>query len=188
MLCPKAAVSVEEIIKKSRFIGALVPCGSEREIAQVLKMLHENHPSASHIAYAYRVKTAESMITRFHDAGEPSGTAGRPILQHLEGKNLINCVLAVIRYFGGVKLGAGGLTRAYGNSAKGVIEQAVLVPFVEYINTRLQLGYKQMPALENLLKKLDAEIVEQDFGGHITLLVRLPKQHLTTLTESLSGF
>ena len=94
------------------------------EVLQHLKQLHDEHPNASHIAYAYRIKTDHGLIYRFHDAGEPTGTAGKPIFQHIEGKELINLLIAVIRYFGGVKLGAGGLTRAYGNTAKQVIEAA----------------------------------------------------------------
>ena len=70
-----------------------------------LKTLQAEHPHANHIAFAYRIKTNEGIIYRFHDAGEPTGTAGKPIFQYIEGKNIINVFIVVIRYFGGVKLG-----------------------------------------------------------------------------------
>jgi len=179
--------SYEENIKKSRFIGVLIPCASESDIQNALKQLHQNHPHANHIAFAYRIKTGNGYLSRYHDAGEPGGTAGKPIFQHIEGKALINVLLAVVRYFGGIKLGAGGLTRAYGNAAKQVIEIAELNPFVELSEQQLTLDYKQMPQLEQLLKKLDGEIIDQNFGVQIQLTVQLPQKYLDELLGVFSG-
>lgn len=178
---------LEETIKKSRFIGVLIPCLSEQDIDDAIKELHNAHPHASHIAFAYRLKTQNGYISRFHDAGEPGGTAGKPIFQHIEGKELINVLLAVIRYFGGIKLGAGGLARAYGNAAKHVIDSAELAPFVETVEQQINLDYKQMPQLEQLLKKLDGVIITQHFGVTVQLTVQLPKQNLHDLLEFFSG-
>jgi uncharacterized YigZ family protein len=179
----RTRATLEETIKKSRFIGVLIPCLSEKVVENSLKTLHSEHPHASHIAFAYRIKTANGYLSRFYDAGEPSGTAGKSIFQHVEGKELINVLLAVIRYFGGVKLGAGGLTRAYGNAAKHVIEIAELYPFVATVEQNITLDYKQMPLLEQVLKKLDGTIIAQDFGVNIRLTVQLPQQNLETLLE-----
>lgn len=174
------ACECEEIIKKSRFIGIISPCQSEPEALALLEKLHAQHPNASHIVYAYRIQTTDGLVCRFYDAGEPSGTAGKPIFQHLEGKQLINLVIAVIRYFGGVKLGAGGLTRAYGNIARQVIDSAEIVEHVERVILQLSLAYNQLQMLEYQLKKLDGEIVQQDFAEQIRVRVRLPKHHLAT--------
>jgi uncharacterized YigZ family protein len=184
MHCVKSMHTIEDTIKKSRFIGVIVPCASENEALLHLKRLHAEYSNATHIAFAYRLKVDNGFIYRFHDAGEPTGTAGKPIFQHIEGKELINVLIAVIRYFGGVKLGAGGLTRAYGNSARLAIEAADIGDFVELINIRLTLDYKQMQSLDYLLKKLEGHIVEQEFAGHIKLLVRLPAAHVSTLLQS----
>jgi len=178
MYCVKSRQVIEENIKKSRFIGVIVPCGSEIEVLQHLKQLHNEHPDASHIAYAYRIKTDHGLIYRFHDAGEPTGTAGKPIFQQLEGKELINLLIAVIRYFGGIKLGAGWLTRAYGNTAKQVIEAAEAVTYVEMATIRLTLDYKQMQPLEYLLKKLDGHILKQDFAEQVRLIIQLPAEQV----------
>ena len=184
MYCVKSRQVIEEIIKKSRFIGVIVPCVSENEVLLNLKQLHDEHPNASHIAYAYRFKTDHGLIYRFHDAGEPTGTAGKPIFQHIEGKELINLLIAVIRYFGGIKLGAGGLTRAYGNTAKQVIEAAEIGAYVELVNIPLTLDYKQMQPLEYLLKKLDGHILQQDFAEQVRLIIQLPAEQMDTLLQS----
>jgi uncharacterized YigZ family protein len=175
---------MEDVIKKSRFIGVINPCASERDALMLIKRLHEQHPTASHVVYAYRIQTAEGLVCRFNDAGEPSGTAGKPIFQHLEGKQLINLVLAVVRYFGGVKLGAGGLTRAYSGVAKQVIEAANIIDYVEMAELKLLLPYGQLQFLEYQLKKLEGEILAQNFAQEVSLSVRLPKKHCQQLLES----
>lgn len=180
-----SAHSSEVILKKSRFIGVIAPCNSERDALLRLQQLHQQHPHASHVVYAYRIQSADGLIARFNDAGEPSGTAGKPIYQHLEGKQLINLVLAVVRYFGGVKLGAGGLTRAYSGMAKQVIDEAQLAPYVEMAQLRLTLDYSKLSALEYHLKKLDAVIVHQDFSEQVHVLIQIPKQNLPTLQAIL---
>lgn len=168
--------TTEELIKKSRFIGAIFPCENEAAVLQALKTLHSTHPHANHIAFAYRLKTDNGMVYRFHDAGEPTGTAGKPIFQHLEGKDVVNVLVAVIRYFGGVKLGAGGLTRAYGHAAKQVIESANLQPYIEMAMLKFTLDYDQFQLFEYALKKADGQIAVQDFGAQIQLTVKLPAE------------
>jgi uncharacterized YigZ family protein len=187
MYCVKSRQVIEESIKKSRFIGVIVPCANEIDVLYHLKQLHEEYSDASHIAYAYRIKTDHGLLYRFHDAGEPTGTAGKPIFQHIEGKELINLLIAVIRYFGGVKLGAGGLTRAYGNTARQVIEAAGISAYVERVNIPLTLDYKQMQPLEYLLKKLDGHILKQDFAGQVRLVIQLPVEQVDTLLQSFPG-
>jgi len=167
----------EETIKKSRFIGSIYPCVSESEASQILRRLHEQHPAATHIVYAYRIQTPDGLVCRFHDAGEPGGTAGKPIFQHLEGKQLINVLIAVVRYFGGVKLGAGGLTRAYGNVTKLVIENAALMEYVKMAELHLDLRYGQLQMLEYQLKKLDGSIIMQEFAEQVRVCIRLPEIH-----------
>jgi uncharacterized YigZ family protein len=187
MLYVKTPHLTEDIIKKSRFIGFIAPCANENEVLQQLKHLHSTYPDATHIAYAYQLKTDNGLVYRFHDAGEPTGTAGKPIFQHLEGKQLINVLVAVIRYFGGVKLGAGGLTRAYGQTARQVIEAAELFPYIELITVNLTLDYKQVRALDYWLKKHGGEIVNQTFVEQVRVAVRLPIEQQQDLLQAFSG-
>jgi len=97
---------------------------------------------------------------------------------------LINLLIIVIRYFGGIKLGAGGLTRAYGNTAKQVIEAAEISAYVEMASIPLTLDYKQMQPLEYLLKKLDGQILKQDFAEQVRLIIQLPAEQVDTLLQS----
>jgi uncharacterized YigZ family protein len=177
----------EEQIKKSRFVGIITSCESEQAVLRELKALQIQHPHANHIAFAYRLKTENGIIYRFHDAGEPTGTAGKPIFQHIEGKNIINVLVVVIRYFGGVKLGAGGLTRAYGNIAKQVIDSAFLQPYIETVLLHFTLDYNQFQLFEYALKKADGQIIEQTFAGQIQLTVKLPVEKVIELTSQFAA-
>ena len=186
MLYVKSKYSTEEIIRKSRFIGVIAPCATENEVLHQLKQLHQEYPDATHIAYAYQLKIDNGLVYRFHDAGEPTGTAGKPIFQHIDGKQLINVLVAVIRYFGGVKLGAGGLTRAYGQTARQVIDAADIYPYIEMATVNLTLDYKQIQPLEYVLKKLDGHILQQDFAEQVRVVVQLPAEQAAILWQSFS--
>lgn len=187
MNCIKTRTLIEDNIKKSRFIGIIVPCVNETEIMRHLKELHDEYADATHIAYAYQLKTDNGLVYRFHDAGEPTGTAGKPIFQHLEGKQLVNVLVAVVRYFGGIKLGAGGLTRAYGQTARLAIEAAEPVPYIEMTTVNLTLDYKQVQALEYWLKKHAGEILQQQFAEQVRVAVRLPEKQAQDLISAFSS-
>ncbi len=183
----KSQYTLENVVKKSRFIGVLMPCTNEKEVRECLGQCQQTYPDASHITFAYRITTNNGLICRFHDAGEPSGTAGKPIFHHLEGKGLVNVVLVVIRYFGGIKLGTGGLVRAYGNTAKQLIEIADLHPYVEFVNRQLVLDYKQLQAFEQVLKKHGGEIISQKFVDQVHLSIQVPKLNLNALSDAYAG-
>lgn len=110
-------------VEKSKFIGLLFPLKTEEEFKEILKSLQKEHKKARHIVYAYRIGTKSKSC----DDGEPKGTAGRPLLELLHKKDLNNLVLFVVRYIGGVKLGAGRLLRTYVNAGVEVINQAELI-------------------------------------------------------------
>jgi uncharacterized YigZ family protein len=167
--------SADYEIKKSHFIGAIMPCSTEREALISLQKMAEQHPNANHLAFAWRIRQEDGFINeRCNDAGEPSGTAGRPILAPLEGSSIINAVVGVIRYFGGVKLGTGGLARAYGNAAKLAIDGAEILPWVEHTTFELSLEYSQLQLLEYHLDKVSGEIIEQVFTDRVQVKVHLP--------------
>ncbi|AUZ84795.1 YigZ family protein [Methylophaga nitratireducenticrescens] len=179
---------IESEIKKSRFIGVAMHCDSEQSALKQLRQLAAQHSSANHLAFAWRIRAAEGFITeRFFDAGEPSGTAGRPILSPLQGEDLINTVVAVIRYFGGVKLGTGGLTRAYGNAAKQAIEAAGKLPWVEMAQLSLKIDYSQLQMLEYQLKQIKGRIVDQQFTDRVSVVIELPAEHLVAIREQFSS-
>ena len=180
----ETTTEVEYEIKKSRFIGVIMPCQSEDDALRKLGQLARQHPQANHLAFAWRIRQPEVFLTeRFHDAGEPSGTAGRPILAPLEGQSLINTVIGVIRYFGGVKLGTGGLTRAYGAAAKQAIAEADIVKWVEMAEMTLEIDYSQLQLLEYQLKQLRGEIIDQSFTDKVVVSIVLPAQHQQAIRQ-----
>lgn len=183
------ATTAEFEVKKSRFIGAIYPCATEQEALQHLRKLASQHPHANHLAFAWRVRQVDGFINeRCHDAGEPSGTAGRPILAPLEGEDLINIVVGVIRYFGGVKLGTGGLTRAYGTAAKQAIAAASYIPWVEMTIIKFEIDYSQLQSLEYQLKKCHGQMIEQQFTDRVQVTIQLPASEAEQLHQQFSGY
>ncbi len=187
MQCINTPAIIEESIKKSRFLGFVFPCTSEVEVAQHLSALQSKHAAANHIVFAYRIKTEKGIICRFNDAGEPSGTAGKPIYKYIEGHDLINVLFVVVRYFGGIKLGAGGLTRAYGGTAKQLIAVAEVTPYIEQAILEFILDYHQLQTFEYNVQKLSARIISQEFSGQVRIQVQIAVTESATLLQLFSG-
>lgn len=167
----------EQTIQKSRFIAAISVCETEREVAAFLRALAAQHPSAHHLAYAFRIKSLDGIIPRFSDAGEPSGTAGKPILQMLEGRDLVNVAVGVIRYYGGINLGTGGLARAYGGTAKMALEATQIVPFIEMQELKLTVAYNRLDELTRTLSQLKGKMLDKTFDQAVHVKVSLPAAH-----------
>lgn len=169
--------------KGSRFEAFAFPCSSISEHQSCLKELSSRYSDASHIAYAY--KYLEEGVTRLKasDDGEPSGTAGRPILNHIDGRQLINVTVFVIRYFGGTKLGAGGLVRAYGGAAGLCLDQGNIQKYIAKIQVRIQVGYPQEKQLDYDLKSLEALVISKDYGANITYHISVPKEKKSELLQ-----
>lgn len=170
----------EQTINKSRFIAMAVQCATEREIGAALRAFAAQHQSAHHLAYAFRIKTEQGIVQRFSDAGEPSGTAGMPILKLIEGRDLINVCVAVIRYYGGINLGTGGLARAYGGTAKMALDAAKTGNFVEMQTIAITIHYNQMDAVAKALSKCNGTILNKAFNEQVDLEVCLPKTELVS--------
>jgi uncharacterized YigZ family protein len=164
----------DQTINKSRFIARARRCENERELALFLRQFASEHQSAGHLAYAFRMKTAEGIVARFSDAGEPAGTAGKPIMQMLDGQNYVNCCVAVVRYYGGINLGTGGLVRAYGGTAKQAMEQAGSMPFVEMVQLKISTTYKRVDELTREVQRLNGEILDKQFDDAVHFLLKLP--------------
>ncbi|MDF1588030.1 MAG: IMPACT family protein [Gammaproteobacteria bacterium] len=181
--------TVEYEIKKSLFIGSIMPCHNEREALDKLQQLASLHANANHLAFAWRIRQPDGFINeRCHDAGEPSGTAGRPILAPLEGGNIINAVVGVVRYFGGVKLGTGGLARAYGTAAKMAIESANLQPWVKMATFKMTIDYSQLQLLEYHLAKYQGKITHQEFTDQVLVTIELAEQYKPSITSLFSAY
>jgi uncharacterized YigZ family protein len=178
MLTIEKSGSAEQTIHKSRFYASAGHCETEKEVGLFLRQLALQHQNAHHLAYAFRIKTADGIIPRFSDAGEPSGTAGKPIIQMLEARDLIHVAVGVIRYYGGVNLGTGGLARAYGGTAKMALDAAKIITFVEMRECTVQVQYNQMDRLTKLVTQLKGKVLTKQFDQIIRVKVSLPASEI----------
>jgi uncharacterized YigZ family protein len=163
----------EIVIKKSRFIGHAKPADSEEEAMQFIESVKKEHWSATHNCYAYMIGERDECQKQSDD-GEPSGTAGKPILEVIKNQGLKNVVVVVTRYFGGIMLGAGGLIRAYTDGAVAGIAAAVPVYRVLHEEVRVDIDYTWHGKVENELRNRGTLLGETQFTDKVSLLC-LPK-------------
>ncbi|HHJ51757.1 MAG TPA: YigZ family protein [Caldithrix abyssi] len=168
---PANDVMAELKVKGSRFIAQVFHVSSREEAEQVYDRVKKKYHNATHNCFAYRIDADQF---RYSDDGEPSGTAGKPILQALDGHELLEALCVVTRYFGGTKLGTGGLIRAYGGAAELALEKLTVRVKVRTVRYRLQLPYEQEPLIRRLLSNLDAAIVSADYERGVTLVAAVP--------------
>jgi len=156
----------------SRFIAFVYPVETEAEVKEIVSALRKEYHDARHHCYAYRLGY-QGDVFRASDDGEPSGSAGRPILGQIDSAGLSDVLVVVVRYFGGIKLGIPGLIRAYKTSTSDAIAHAQVVEKVAGVNYRLDFGYLSMNAVQKALKDLDLPQKNQDFGERCSLTTRV---------------
>ena len=182
----QTAGAAEQTINKSKFLAWAAACKTEAEVGSFLRAIAAQHQTAHHLAYAFRIKTSEGIIPRFSDAGEPSGTAGKPILQMLEGQQLINVCVVVIRYYGGVNLGTGGLARAYGGTAKMALAAAQIVDFIEMQEINVTVDYNQLDSLLHAVAQHKGTVLDKVFDSRVCVKINLPAQQSQALLSRFS--
>lgn len=161
-------------IKRSRFIAYVKRIESEEEAVSFIASLRKKHYDARHVCYAY-VADENGVLSRFSDDGEPSGTAGKPILDVIKNNGLRMTLIAVVRYFGGILLGAGGLTRAYSDSAALGVKTSGTV-FMEEVDVyRVRAGYPLYKKITSALKN-HFEIIETEYGDCVTVTLICEKE------------
>ena len=174
----------EYIEKRSRFIGVAVPCRTEEEALSHISAIKTEHWDARHNCYAFVVDGGKT--SRFSDDGEPHGTAGKPILEVINGKELKNVLVVVTRYFGGVLLGTGGLVRAYTTATKDALENGVTVEMIPCTVLKTQCEYTDHQTLLRLLEKAGANIKATDFAENVTLTFALKEQDIDAFRKNLT--
>ncbi len=165
-------------VKGSRFIAYIFPVSSRDEIEEHLKGLKSKFHDATHHCYAYILDDGRCCRTRYNDDGEPSGTAGKPILTVLEGNKLTNVFCVVVRYFGGTKLGVGGLSRAYSDAAREVLEKAVIEERIITAEIELEFPYSLTGTVERLISDYNAEINIREFGDGTRMVCSIRKTRI----------
>ncbi|GAB2948856.1 IMPACT family protein [Hafnia psychrotolerans] len=172
---PAEASSFSEEIKKSRFITLLAPTEGVEAAKAFIQDVRHQHPAARHHCWAFVAGApADSQQFGFSDDGEPAGTAGKPILGHLMGSGIGEITAVVVRYYGGIMLGTGGLVRAYGGGIQQALKRLIVhqkVPFKEY---KLYCDYSQLSMVESLMQQVGGQMLHSDYGAAVKLRLALP--------------
>ncbi len=172
--------------RKSKFYGYSFPISSEEEVKKCLEDLKKKHPNANHFCYAWVIGQHPSSF-RTNDDGEPANSAGQPIYRQIGSFNLSNCLVVVVRFFGGTKLGVGGLINAYKTAAKWTIEESRLMDFLEEISFELQFEYPQMNSVMRIIKKNDLTVTHQIVKEFCTLQFKVSKDSAQEIAKAFSN-
>jgi uncharacterized YigZ family protein len=157
-------------VKGSRFVADLVSVSTKAEVDHALVEIRKEFHDASHHSFAYRLGP-EALLLRAADDGEPTGTAGKPILLVLTSRKLTNALLVVTRFFGGTKLGTGGLARAYAESAQQAVSMSKVVKVYLTKSVQLEVHYEDLPAMERLIHLFEGHIQESTYLSSVSLTV-----------------
>ena len=167
----------EITIKNSKFIGVIIPIESLDDVKDNINKLKEEYKNATHYCYAFKLINDKG----FSDDGEPNKTAGIPILNVIEGNDLVNVLVVVIRYFGGIKLGPGGLIRAYSSTCKEVINKSTLVELIKGIEASITFNYSKEKEINYLLK--DSIIKSKLYEENCTYIIETTKEVLDSISN-----
>jgi len=177
----------EIIIKKSRFIAYVAPTATEKDAEEFIAEIKKKHKDATHNVSAFIVGR-EKQVQRANDDGEPNGTAGKPVLEVLKNKELTDVTVVVTRYFGGIKLGAGGLIRAYGKSAIEGIEAAGEVVRKLFRLVAIKMDYSMFGAVQRTVEDLDLPIDGIDYTDKVTMKVLVPEDDSDNFIKRMIDF
>jgi uncharacterized YigZ family protein len=178
---PAGESEVELLIKNSRFIGRAGHTPTVDEAKAFIARIKQEHPTCSHVVYAFAVGHGATVTHGMSDAGEPSGTAGRPALAVVKGSGLGDVTVVIVRYFGGTKLGTGGLVKAYTETAQLALAQLPVTQKAERTTVAVTLTYSFYEQGRRLIKAHHGHINEEDFAADVTLLI-------TFAADDLPGF
>ena len=174
-LIPASSIEVETVVNRSRFICAIEHCDNNAAVKSFIEQKRLQYPDASHHCYAFISDRPEnSQAYGFSDDGEPSGTAGKPMLAAVQGSNIGEICAVVTRYFGGTKLGTGGLQRAYGLSVREAIDLLPTTLKTPTEQVSLHCDHQQVKDIEHAIKLSNGEVVSQDYGIDVVMVISLP--------------
>lgn len=180
---PAAGAESELVVKKSRFIARVRRVATRAEAMACIEEFHLQHPQARHLCWAYLFGPETSSSAAMNDDGEPSGTAGRPILNVIQHKKISDTLIMVVRYFGGIKLGTGGLTRAYSASAEAVLQICPRQRFEAMQEYRLAIEFSQETALRHWLQLHHGQLLESEYGAVVVMRLSIPQSMASQLDD-----
>ena len=181
----KAPGESKKEFKNSAFIGYASPVKNEDEAKEFIRQIKERHSDANHNVSAYLIKSGNDLAMKYNDDGEPAGSSGKPIFKVLELKDIHNAVVVVTRYFGGTKLGFGGLARAYRETAAAAIEDAGILEVHETVNLTIQFDYPQTQKIKNLMQGYGS-IISEEYSDEVEFTLEIIKEKENEFIEKLS--
>lgn len=183
---PAAIHKAELVIERSRFICTLAPAPSSEQAQSFIRDIQHAYPDATHNCWAFLVgQPGSTDRIGLSDDGEPHGTAGRPMLTVLQHSGLGDIAAVVTRYYGGTKLGTGGLVKAYGGAVQHALDGLPRGEHVERVDVHMRLGYSAVSAAQLLFPTLDVEVVAEEFGADVRFHCRCPEEHEAALRQGL---
>lgn len=172
--------------KRSRFLALLHPVSQREQALQLIESLRRQHPGAAHYCWAYLLGSASQPLSQaFNDDGEPSGTAGKPILHVLTQRGAGDCLALVVRHFGGIKLGAGGLVRAYGAAVSEALNQAQWRQVTPKVQRRVEVDFALEERVRHCLAQHQTNLDSVDYAQGVALTLTLPQNEEASLRASL---
>lgn len=185
---PEGSVCVETEVKRSRFIATLAYVSDRAGAMAVVDEMRAEYPDARHHCWAFVIGNPDSAAeASMSDDGEPQGTAGKPILNVLQHKKVGNIVAVVTRYFGGIKLGAGGLVRAYSAAVQAAYDQLPLKEIVPSKEIRFAVGYPLEKEVRHILTEMALVLHDCEYGEAVSMAVDVPLDRIDALTEALTN-
>lgn len=186
---PAESCSYSEEIKKSRFITLLAHTDGVEAARAFVQQIKQEHPTARHHCWAWVAGAPDdSQKLGFSDDGEPSGTAGKPMLAQLMGNNIGEITAVVVRYYGGIQLGTGGLVKAYGGGVQQALRLLTRKIKVPMLNFLLVCDYAQLGDIERIIARFDGLLLNSEFLQNITLTLALPHAQVADFSKNLSDF
>ena len=174
------------VVKKSVFIGYASPAESEEEAKDFITKIKEHHSDATHNVSAYLINDGKRFAIRYDDDGEPKGSAGKPVLKVIQNRGLSNVVVVVTRYFGGIKLGYGGLVKTYSDAASKAIENAGIIEVYETERFQVTFPYSLFHTVRETVENGNGKIVNEEYSENVTFTVETRKGEAEKLMEALT--
>ena len=176
------------VVKKSRFFGEATAVHTQTAVKEFITEMQDRNPRASHYCYAYSIGNGSTMREYATDAGEPTHSAGPPILSAIRAFGLSNIICVVARYYGGINLGVGGLIRAYGRRARECLQNAKIETHTFYENLYLKINYREIGTVVTLCKRLGGKVLDIKYDPDPIVEVQIRRSTLETFHSQLQGY
>ncbi|RKU20213.1 YigZ family protein [Candidatus Poribacteria bacterium] len=187
----KTVVGIAEahhVVKKSRFFGEAAAVRTQAEVKEFLAQVQKRNPRASHYCYAYSIGSGDARREYATDAGEPTHSAGPPILAAVRGFGLSNVICVVARYYGGINLGVGGLIRAYGQCARDCLQNATIETCLFYEKLYVKVNYPNIGTVVTLCKRLDGKVINIRYEPDPIVEIQIRQKMVETFQAQLQGY